>query len=280
MQTTFWPRPSASPGPLDHEVFCEYCGYNLRGLAENRCPECGKEFAPHAPSGSQLPWNQRRAIGRGEAYARTVWRILRRPQAFAEEVWYSGRLSVRAARLFRLVTVAIAFVSLMIVALTVVAPHLPPQRFWPMAIGGGVLLLIWLERSTRLIVRFCDKQIMRFDVQQRCLALGHMSCAALALSPLHVLLAAALGLATRFDTTGGVVPGGVAIAWAVFAAAQLGLWLSSVLTLINSAMRCSEGELVGVGLLFIMVWAGHACWFLLIFPLILHTVAADMLHLY
>jgi len=30
-------------------MFCRQCGYNLYGLPENRCPECGKAFDPHDP---------------------------------------------------------------------------------------------------------------------------------------------------------------------------------------------------------------------------------------
>lgn len=28
-------------------IFCDRCGYLLRGLPENRCPECGTPFDPH-----------------------------------------------------------------------------------------------------------------------------------------------------------------------------------------------------------------------------------------
>jgi hypothetical protein len=34
---------------LERRLFegrCLWCGYNLRGIAENRCPECGKPFDP------------------------------------------------------------------------------------------------------------------------------------------------------------------------------------------------------------------------------------------
>lgn len=33
---------------LTREIFCPLCGYNLRGLLENRCPECGHRFDWHA----------------------------------------------------------------------------------------------------------------------------------------------------------------------------------------------------------------------------------------
>lgn len=32
------------PGPLPSEPLCPTCGYNLTGLAEDRCPECGMGF--------------------------------------------------------------------------------------------------------------------------------------------------------------------------------------------------------------------------------------------
>jgi hypothetical protein len=41
---------------------CRKCGYLLRGLTRNRCPECGQEFRPGDPSTYRLPgrFNARR----------------------------------------------------------------------------------------------------------------------------------------------------------------------------------------------------------------------------
>lgn len=37
---------SSASGPIeDTGMRCEKCGYNLTGLTENRCPECGNSFA-------------------------------------------------------------------------------------------------------------------------------------------------------------------------------------------------------------------------------------------
>jgi len=30
--------------PVEPELLCPHCGYNLRGLPEDRCPECGRPF--------------------------------------------------------------------------------------------------------------------------------------------------------------------------------------------------------------------------------------------
>ena len=32
------------PAPVIRRGCCERCGYDLRGLTERRCPECGNEF--------------------------------------------------------------------------------------------------------------------------------------------------------------------------------------------------------------------------------------------
>jgi len=31
--------------PIAQDVFCQSCGYNLRGLTGDRCPECGADIA-------------------------------------------------------------------------------------------------------------------------------------------------------------------------------------------------------------------------------------------
>jgi hypothetical protein len=40
------PLSSAEPGP---QAYCLGCRYNLRGLTEPRCPECGRAFDPGDP---------------------------------------------------------------------------------------------------------------------------------------------------------------------------------------------------------------------------------------
>jgi len=46
--TTTPDAPAAPPFPdwdtISHDVTCPLCGYNLRGLTEARCPECGSRF--------------------------------------------------------------------------------------------------------------------------------------------------------------------------------------------------------------------------------------------
>ena len=51
-------------------LHCPQCGYNLTGLAQNRCPECGREFDPQveaARSASQRP------IGLAGVLIRLIW---------------------------------------------------------------------------------------------------------------------------------------------------------------------------------------------------------------
>ena len=50
MSTSPASSPSAPPG-----LFCPNCGYQLRGLSENRCPECGQAFDPVRLAREQRP---------------------------------------------------------------------------------------------------------------------------------------------------------------------------------------------------------------------------------
>src|SRR5262245_35806158 len=40
----FAPAPIPAPGAQDASVLCPLCEYDLRGLTEPRCPECGSRF--------------------------------------------------------------------------------------------------------------------------------------------------------------------------------------------------------------------------------------------
>src|SRR4051794_31376393 len=75
--------PSASPDwdAITHDVLCPLCDYNLRGLGEPRCPECGYRFEwsvitdpaarPHPYAFEQNPQRNFRS------FFRTLWGTLR-----------------------------------------------------------------------------------------------------------------------------------------------------------------------------------------------------------
>lgn len=52
---------------MSHETaLCLDCDYSLRGLSQNRCPECGRAFDPHDPrtfnAGRALTWFERKQL--------------------------------------------------------------------------------------------------------------------------------------------------------------------------------------------------------------------------
>src|SRR3954469_6393600 len=97
------------------ERFCQTCGYNLRGLASDRCPECGEKFDPTQAAGARIPWLQRSAIGTWRAYWRTVGMAMFHPLKMAREVWDAPRVDPAAGLRFRSILIVQAVVSVMLV---------------------------------------------------------------------------------------------------------------------------------------------------------------------
>lgn len=96
--------PSAG-ATAPHELFCPGCGYDLRGIESDRCPECGLAI-DRAGGSSRIPWAHRRRIGRVRAYGRTVWLATFRVRQLGDEVHRA--VDYRDAQRFRLVTVLVA----------------------------------------------------------------------------------------------------------------------------------------------------------------------------
>ena len=87
---------------------CPACGYDLRGIDSDRCPECGLEIDRAAVS--RIPWVNRAKIGRARAYCRTAWMATARTAALAAEV--QRPVDLRDGQTFRRITVLIAWLPL------------------------------------------------------------------------------------------------------------------------------------------------------------------------
>lgn len=107
---------------IDDDVFCPACGYNLRALISDRCPECALDVAFIRSAESLLPWVHRSRVGRLHAYLVTVWMVVLRTQRFCLEM--SRPVEERDARAFRWITVSLAFLPfpLFTLALAILRP--------------------------------------------------------------------------------------------------------------------------------------------------------------
>src|SRR5947207_11699047 len=90
------------------------CGYNLRGLTTNRCPECGEFFDPKQLAEARIPWLRGAAIGKWRAYWQTVAMAMFHPLKLGQEVWDAPRIDAPGAMRFRNVVLVQAVVSVAI----------------------------------------------------------------------------------------------------------------------------------------------------------------------
>lgn len=93
--------------PLEVELHCPACGYDLRASPSGVCPECGGVFESAQLARTSIPWEHRSHYGFARAFFRTIMQTLFDLRAFKGEV---GReVSLRAALAFRWVVVTLAF---------------------------------------------------------------------------------------------------------------------------------------------------------------------------
>src|SRR5215208_730138 len=86
------PFPDVSQAP---ERLCERCGYDLRALPDDRCPECGLRFDPEAAPLPRIPWLRRRVVGRFAAFSQTPAMATFSPRVFAAEFLRASRVATR-----------------------------------------------------------------------------------------------------------------------------------------------------------------------------------------
>src|SRR5438093_12950493 len=95
-----------------NSLHCAGCGYDLRGLCGERCPECGLPFDPHDPPTARVPWLRRGAeLGACSAFWQTVWLALVHPRRLAGQVEQYLDVDAQSARRFRWICTLIAAAS-------------------------------------------------------------------------------------------------------------------------------------------------------------------------
>jgi hypothetical protein len=119
-----------APVEISKDAFCQTCGYNLRGLETNRCPECGTEFDPSKLDVARIPWLQRLSIGTWRAYWGTIVLAMFHPIRFSVELWYAPRVDTKAASRFRRIVITQSVVCAFVMALCISAEQFPPTRMF------------------------------------------------------------------------------------------------------------------------------------------------------
>jgi hypothetical protein len=92
---------------LDEDLLCWRCRYNLRGVPDGRCPECGEPFDRAYLLSRAIPWERRAQLGRVWAYLETVVVVSFRPARFAAGV--REEREPRHGLRFRMVTTLLVF---------------------------------------------------------------------------------------------------------------------------------------------------------------------------
>ncbi|MCG8408688.1 MAG: hypothetical protein MI923_26080 [Phycisphaerales bacterium] len=202
-------NPASSPGPdldpsteeirtstsedcaaFQHDIFCEHCAYNLRGLVSRRCPECGADTRLLRESQSQIPWVYRHKTGRLRAYWKTVWLVGRHGERFCSDI--ARPVDISHAKRFRLVTILHVYIPILIATILYLGGlnRLDPEfvLYAALSLLCVLLFLLFVTAVPHYSLRHPD---LPTETQQRAAILCWYTCAPLAcILPIAVLTGA------------------------------------------------------------------------------------------
>ncbi len=243
-------------GAYADDLYCPDCGYSLRGLTSDRCPECGLRLDFIESAVSLIPWERRREIGRFRAYWRTVLQVMFRAKTFSRAVFQP--VSYADAQSFRWTTISHAAVPIMLGPL---ACHLAGADFLADAADDYGLwfvlllhacVLLGLVAFTGLPSYFFHPRYLPVDLQDRALALSYYASAPLAWTALGVSLIVT-GLAL-YDVRRTVDLLLVVLGW-IFVSVLVGACWGALMSLAGRTLRRTSAVLwmtIGVPVLWII----------------------------
>lgn len=233
---------------------CAGCGYDLRGLEQPRCPECGLDFDPNALPPADIPWLKRGdllldpgATGGNPfvAYWRTVWLVLAQPRKLGAAVWQDVEVDAADAARFRWITIGVALGSVLATLLPIAAPLAPSvAAVLLLGLGAAAFGFFCMATARFEIVQFTA---VWFAQEQRYRRLHDLCCAGLALAPL-VPMTVLSGLILGWD---GDDIASAALAMALLVV--LAWWHGSLCYQIHGG-RCRPGDAVLHALMLPFAW--------------------------
>jgi hypothetical protein len=113
--------------------YCPACGYDQRGLASGRCPECG--IAIDKTRSSVILWERRKTVGYVNAFFRTLIVASINPKRIARAT--SSPVDVQSARLFRRLVILLTVTPILVV----------------------FFLSVWQQKGTVFLSTFDDSSI-------------------------------------------------------------------------------------------------------------------------
>lgn len=177
----------------DAAVFCPACGYDLRGLPGETCPECGAKVDARSMRLAQVPWAVRGEIGRWRALWRTVGRVTFRTRLFCGAVGMP--VDYADAVRFRRLVVAVLFITTAAVTaaglILTGGLHNAAEFFgWGRVIVistvSALSLWLFLAFATGVHTYWLHPRKLSMERQNRAVALGQYACAPLMMMPFAI----------------------------------------------------------------------------------------------
>ena len=256
--------PAPPPGGIAHDLFCQTCGYNLRALVSDRCPECGDSLDTVRTREPQIPWVYRHQLGRFRAYWQTVRMVMFNQRRFCEEM--ARPVNFAESQRFRWVTVLHVYVPLVLGTAFLLfvdssgafGPRRPQfTSDLPMEIQAGiaalvaVALFLFLAAATGVPSYFFHPKVAPVPLQNRAIALSYYAAGPMAVTAVPVFAAA---VAAPFSPDSKLRMGLMLFAVLFFFIAQVGAWWADLIHLSRRLMPQCPGRRLVVALCVPSLW--------------------------